>query len=74
MPDLKDVTIVKAAATATSGTGISTLIGLIPDILGVCATVVGITVTLILWSKQNKKINLEIEILQRQKEKLENER
>ncbi|MCK5018038.1 MAG: hypothetical protein KAS32_13360 [Candidatus Peribacteraceae bacterium] len=46
-------------ATATSGTGISTILGLIPDIIGVVSMIIGITISILLWKKQKRKLELE---------------
>lgn len=54
-----------AAATATSGTGISVFLGYVPDILGIIATIVGITITILLWRKQKRKLDLEIAVLKK---------
>jgi len=67
----QDPRIVQATATATSGTGFTTALGIIPDVIGIVASVFGITITFILWIKQKRKLDLEIVLL---KEKIENEK
>lgn len=59
-------TTARVVATATSGTGLSTVAGLIPDILGCIASGIGIIVTILIWRVQKKKLDLEIKVLKKQ--------
>lgn len=63
MNDL-DVNIV---ATATGATWVSTVLGVVPDLLGASASLIGIIVTILLYRKRCKKYDIEIAILKETK-------
>lgn len=67
----KNITAVKFFSTITSLAGISTMVGVVPEIIGASATVIGIIITLVICAKQCKNLNAELNILKRQKTILE---
>lgn len=49
-----------ASAIGTTGTGLATALDFLPWAMGIFASTVGIVVTLILFFKQRRKLDLEI--------------
>ena len=65
--------IAQIVAMLTTGTGISTAIGYIPEVIGITISIVGFVATIHLWKKQSrnldkidKKLDLEIKLLEKQ--------
>ena len=56
----------EVAARATGATGLAKLLGIIPDVLAIVAICAGMTISILLYRKQDKKLNLEIELLEKQ--------
>lgn len=52
--------LVKGASVSTGGLGLGTLADIIPDVLGCVSMLVGIFVTLALYRKKNKLLDMQI--------------